>query len=235
MPSHPSDRPPLTPERIIDAAVAVADHGGVAAVSMRKVADRLGVEAMALYYHLPNKVAIVDGIVDAVFAEIDLPGADGDRRAELERHYWSMRRALSRHSWVLGLIESGDHVGPRRIRRHDAVLGILLGAGLSPGDAVLAVSVLDSYVSGFVLHEKQQRVSAPAEIGQAAADLAGELRDVDLPHLRAVAEALSAGPAPPHDLAFAHGLRVILDGLGFGQADGADADALPGEAGVDPA
>ncbi|GAA2038603.1 TetR/AcrR family transcriptional regulator C-terminal domain-containing protein [Agromyces tropicus] len=212
MPSRPTDRPPLTPQRIIDAAVEVADRGGVAAVSMRKVAEALDVEAMALYHHVPNKDAIVDGIVDAVFGEIDLPRPDLDWRAALESRGRSARRTLSRHSWVLGLIESHEHVGPHRLRQHDAALGVLLGAGFSPAEALVAVSVLDSYVSGFVLQEQQHGVSGPAETERAAAELAAELRGDDLPHLRAVAESVVTG-APSHDVVFSRGLRIVLDGL----------------------
>jgi AcrR family transcriptional regulator len=209
----PASREPLTPERIVRAAVATADRGGVAAVSMRKVAEALGVEAMALYHHVPNKDAILEAIVDAVFDEIELPGPGQAWRAAIERRCWSARSVLARHSWVLGLIESRDHVGPHRLRHHDAVLGVFIEAGFAPVDAVLAVSAVDSYVYGFVLQEQQQ-VAAPDETEQLADDLVKELSDADLPHLRAVALAVAAGPAPTHDDAFAHGLGVVLAGLG---------------------
>ncbi|MFC9917513.1 TetR/AcrR family transcriptional regulator C-terminal domain-containing protein [Agromyces binzhouensis] len=206
------ERRPLTPERIIAAAVSLADQGGVSGVSMRKVADSLGVEAMALYHHVPNKDAIVDAIVDSVFAEIEVARSDSDWRTDLERAGWSTRAAVARHSWVLGLIESRDHVGPHRLRRHDAVLGILLDAGCAPIESVLAVSALDSYVYGFVLQEKQQALAEPADVEQAARLLLDETAD-DVPNLRRVAAAVLAGSAPSQDEAFAHGLRVILDGL----------------------
>ncbi len=191
----------------------MADRGGVGAVSMRRVAEVLGVEAMALYHHLPNKNALLDGLIDAVFAEIDAPNAEDDWQTALHKRCASTRRALFRHSWVLGLIESRDHVGPNRLHHHNAVLGIVLGAGLSPVDAVLAVSVLDSYVYGFVLQEKQHQVSAPTDTQEAASQMVDQLPVGDLPHLRAVAEAVSAGFAPSYDDTFAYGLRIILDGL----------------------
>lgn len=212
MPAHSTRRPPLTRARIVEAAVAAADRGGVAAVSMRKVAETLDVEGMALYHHVANKDAILDAIVDAVFAEIEVP-AQADWRAALESRCWSARAALTRHSWVLGLIESRDHVGPHRLHHHDAVLGVLLGAGMSPVDAVLAVSVLDSFVYGFVLQEKQLRLPTPEDAQEAATELVAAMSADELPHLRTVAEAVSTGPAPSQDEAFAHGLGVILDGL----------------------
>lgn len=194
---------------------------------MRKVAQALGVEAMALYHHVAGKEALVEAVVDAVFAEMEPPEPQEDRRAGLERRCWSMRSALARHSWVLGLIESRDTVGPHRLRHHDAVLGSLLGGGLSAFDAVLAVSTLDSFVYGFVLQEQQQAAPADADgagdpsIDELAAALGEELEGATseedaaeaLPHLRAVALAVAAGPAPTHDEAFAHGLRIVLNGL----------------------
>lgn len=214
----PATRQPLSPERIVRAAVATADRGGVAAVSMRKVAEALGVEAMALYHHVSNKDAILEAIVDAVYDEIERPEPGRAWRTRIEQRCWSARRVLARHSWVLGLIESRDHVGPHRLRHHDAALGVFIEAGFPPVDAVLAVSTVDSYVYGFVLQEQQQ-VTAPDDTKQIADDLVKELSHEDLPHLRAVALAVAAGAAPTQDEAFAHGLNVVLAGLGSPSAE----------------
>ena len=148
MPRASTPHPPLSRERVIEAAVAVADERGVTAVSMRKVAERLGVEAMSLYHHVANKDAILDGIVDAVFDEIELPEPDLDWRTAMRRRATSARDALSRHSWALGLIESRRNAGPATLRHHDAVIGSLRAAGFSIADAVHAFSVIDSHVSG---------------------------------------------------------------------------------------
>lgn len=206
-------QPPLNRERIVKAAVLVADRGGVGAVSMRRVAEVLGVEAMALYHHLPNKNALMEELVDAVFAEIEAPDVGDDWRTALEGRCASMRRALCRHSWILGLIESRDHVGAHRLHHHNAVLGIAIDAGLSPVDAVLAVSVLDSYVYGFVLQEKQHKLSAPTEVQEMASQFVDRPPVGDLPYLRAVAEAASAASVPSHDETFTHGLRLIIASL----------------------
>lgn len=216
MPARPRSRPPLTRERIVAAGVAVADEGGTAALSMRRIAEALGVEAMALYHHVPHKAAILDAVVDAVFAEIELPVPGQAWRAALEARCWSAREVITRHGWVLTLLESRSHVGPARLRHHDAVLGVLLEAGFPAVSAVQAVSTIDSYVYGFVLQEQQQRIDGPQDTEQAASELLAALEAADLPHLRAVAEAASAGAVPSSDDTFSRGLRVVLDGLSPG-------------------
>jgi AcrR family transcriptional regulator len=213
VPTDRTRRQPLSPERVVDAAVSVADRGGVAAVSMRKVAEVLGVEAMALYHHVPNKEAILNRIVDAVFAEIDLPDPSQHWRQALAECSWSARKAIARHSWVLGLVESREHVGPARLRHIDAVLGVLLDAGFSAIEAVQATALLDGYVYGFVLQEQQQGIDVPADTELAASALLADPSSDDLPHLRVVAQAVAAGPAPSHDDTFDHGLQIILGGL----------------------
>lgn len=149
---------------MIAAAVAVADDRGVAAVSMRNVADRLGVEAMSLYHHVANKDAILDGIVDSVFDEIELPDPQLEWRVAMRQRATSARDALTRHSWALGLIESRHTPGPATLRHHNAVLGSLRGAGFSISGALHAVSVIDSYVYGFVLQSQQLPLGTPDEL-----------------------------------------------------------------------
>ncbi|GGC05959.1 TetR/AcrR family transcriptional regulator C-terminal domain-containing protein [Cellulomonas carbonis] len=209
---RPRPRTPLSRERVIAAAVTVADDHGVASVSMRKIAERLGVEAMSLYHHVPDKDAVVAGILDAVLEEIDLPEAGPDWRTAMRRRAISTRDALARHSWALGLIESRGSPGSATLRRHDAALGTLLSAGFAVDDAVHAVALLDSYVYGFVLQQLQLPVASPPEARRAAADLLGRLPD-DLPHLRAVAASRAAGDHPTADDEFRFGLDVILDAL----------------------
>lgn len=212
-----SRRTSLGAERIVAAAVSVADEEGVASVTMRRVAKELGVEAMSLYHHLPNKEAILNGIVDAVFAELgDAPeetGTGDDWRTALETRSWSLRRAISRHSWVLGLIESRHYVGLSRLRHDNAVLGVLLRGGFAPLEAVQAISILDSYVYGSVLQQQQQDLESSGGAEQAASGFLGELAAEEFPHLGAVARVVSAGGAPTHDEVFGRGLQLILDGL----------------------
>ncbi|MDT0167273.1 TetR/AcrR family transcriptional regulator [Actinotalea sp. AC32] len=209
---RPRPRTPLTRERVIAAAVAVADDHGVAAVSMRKVAERLGVEAMSLYHHVHDKDAVVAGILDAVFAEIDLPEPGADWHPAMRLRAISTRDVLARHSWALGLVESRRSPGPATLRHHDATLGTLLSTGFPPDDAVHAVSLLDSYVYGFVLQQLQLPVGSTQEAGRAAADLLTGLPD-DLPHLRTVAASRATGEHPTADDEFLFGLDVVLDAL----------------------
>ena len=124
-------RAPLSRERVLGAAVALADRGGIGALSMRKLAQELGVEAMSLYHHVANKDDILDGIVDVVFSEIELPSGDADWKAAMRQRAISAREALLRHPWATGLMESRSTPGPATLRHHDAVLGILRTAGFS--------------------------------------------------------------------------------------------------------
>jgi AcrR family transcriptional regulator len=198
---------------VIEAAVAVADEWGVTAVSMRKVAERLGVEAMSLYHHVANKDAILDGIVDAVFDEIELPEPGLDWRTAMRRRATSARDALSRHSWALGLIESRRNAGPATLRHHDAVIGSLRAAGFSIADAVHASSVIDSYVYGFALQEQQLPFETPEELENAASELVRRMPPDAYPHLREVAAVHAVPSGSTYADEFAFGLELILGGL----------------------
>lgn len=213
MPPASTPRPPLSRERVIAAAVAVADERGVTAVSMRKVAERLGVEAMSLYHHVANKDAILDGIVDAVFAEIELPEPDLDWRTAMRQRATSARDALSRHSWALALIESRPNAGPATLRHHDAVIGSLRAAGFSIADAVHAISVIDSYVYGFALQEQQLPFATPEELENAASELVRRIPTDAYPHLQEVAAAHTMQSGYTYADEFAFGLELILGSL----------------------
>src|ERR1700722_2498233 len=126
-------RTPLTRERILQAALAFADANGIESLSMRKLGEAVGVEAMSLYNHVPSKGDLLDGLIDLVFGEIELPdGANGWKAAMRERAI-SARAVLSRHRWAIGLMESRTTPGPATLRHHDAVLGLLREAGFPLG------------------------------------------------------------------------------------------------------
>jgi AcrR family transcriptional regulator len=197
---------------VLAAAVRVADRGGVAAITMRRVAQELGVEAMSLYHHVPNKDAILDGVVDVVFAAIELPSAEGgDWRDAIRVRASSARAVLSRHSWALGLVDSRRNPGPVTLRHHDAVLGVLREAGFTLPMAVHAVSLVDSYVGGFVLQEANLPMSTPDD--DVAGGLLERLPAGELPYLREVI--VDFGLRPGYDLSseFSYGLDLILDAL----------------------
>jgi len=197
---------------VLAAAVRVADRGGVAAITMRRVAQELGVEAMSLYHHVPNKDAILDGVVDVVFAAIELPSAEGgDWRDAIRVRASSARAVLSRHSWALGLVDSRRNPGPVTLRHHDAVLGVLREAGFTLPMAVHAVSLVDSYVGGFVLQEANLPMSTPDD--DVAGGLLERLPAGELPYLREVIVDFALRPGYDLSSEFSYGLDLILDAL----------------------
>ncbi|MEV0338501.1 TetR/AcrR family transcriptional regulator [Nocardia sp. NPDC050713] len=207
-------RQPLSRDRVLDAAIRVADRGGAEAISMRRVAQELGVEAMSLYNHVPNKEALLDGVVDAVFAAIELPTVDCDEwRDAIRARSRSARAVLSRHSWALGLIDSRRNPGPATLRHHNAVLGVLREAGFSLPMAAHAVSLIDSYVSGYVLQEANLPMTTPADIEEVAGNLLEHLPTRELPYLTEMIVDHALRPGYDHTSEFGYGLELILDAL----------------------
>jgi AcrR family transcriptional regulator len=150
-----TQRRPLTRERVLRAALELADAGGFESLSMRKVAGALGVEAMSLYHHVANKEDLLDGLVDIVFAEIDVPApGETDWKTAMRGRALSVRAVLNRHRWAVGLMESRMNPGPANLRNHNAVMGCLREAGFSFRAAVHAYSVMDAYIYGFALQER---------------------------------------------------------------------------------
>ena len=146
-------RAPLTRQRALIAAIALADAGGIAALTMRKLAQALDVEAMSLYHHVANKDDILDGMIDLVFAEIVLPAGDIDWTTAMRQRARSLRATLVSHPWAIGIMESRSAPGPATLRHHDAVIGCCRRAGFSVEMSAHAFSLLDSYIYGFVLQE----------------------------------------------------------------------------------
>ena len=207
-------RQPLSRDRVLDAAIRVADRGGVEAITMRRVAQELGVEAMSLYNHVPNKDAILDGVVDAVFAAIELPAAGGvDWREAIRARARSARSVLAQHSWALGLMDSRRNPGSATLRHHDAVLGVLRRAGFSLPMAAHAVSLIDSYVGGFVLQEANLPVSVPAVVEEVAGGILANLPADELPYLTEMIVDHALRPGYDYSGEFGFGLDLILDAL----------------------
>ncbi len=204
-------RPPLSTQRVIDAASRVADAAGLAGVSMRSVGRELDVEAMSLYHHVASKDALLDGLTDWVFEHIVTPSTTAPWRPEMEARARSARTVLAAHPWGLGLIESRRSPGPATLRHHDAVLGCLRNAGFSVALAAHAFSVLDAYVFGFVLTE----VNLPFEPGESAEDFVADLGVVlaDHPHLAEMVAEQVVGRDYQYGDEFDYGLELILDGL----------------------
>jgi AcrR family transcriptional regulator len=148
-----TQRQPLSPERVLQGAVDLADEIGVEALTIRKLADRLGVGPMTIYHHVPGKEQIIDGMVDIVFSEIDLPPAELDWKQGMRLRCMSARSALNRHWWAAPLMETRTSPGPASITHHDAVIGCLRRGGLSLQMTAHAYAVLDSFIYGFAVQE----------------------------------------------------------------------------------
>src|SRR5918998_800153 len=146
-------RAPLSRERVLETAVAFADRHGLEALSMRRLADELGAGAMSLYYYVPNKERLIDGMVDIVFGEIEPPSLELDWKTAMRRRALSTRAALNRHRWAVGLME-GRNAGPAGLRVREAILGCLREAGFSIEMTMQAYSVQDAYIYGFALQER---------------------------------------------------------------------------------
>jgi AcrR family transcriptional regulator len=206
-------REPLSRDRVLSAALAVADDGGLDRLTIRSLAERLGAKPMSLYHYVANKDAILDGLVDLVFAEIELPDPTGDWRAELTRRARSAREVLGRHPWSIALLESRATPGPATLRYHDANLGTLRAGGFTIPQAGHAYAVLDAFVYGFAVQE----ASLPFEGPDSAVDVAGPIMELmgagEYPHL--VEFAVQHAMLPGYDFGdeFEFGLELIFDGL----------------------
>jgi AcrR family transcriptional regulator len=208
-----AQRAPLNRDRVLRAAVAFADEEGMSSLSMRKLGDALGVEAMSLYNHVTNKTDLLDGMIDIVFGEIDLPAGEGDWRADMRQRAMSARQVLRRHPWAIGLMESRTSPGPATLRHHDAVLGSLRRAGFSLELAGHAYSLLDSYIYGFALQEASLPFGTGEEAAQVAQDIFGRFEAGQYPYLTEFAVARVVQPGYEYANEFETGLDLILNAL----------------------
>ena len=206
-------RAPLTKESVLQAALKLADQGGLEALSMRKLGQALGVEAMALYYHFANKERVLDGIVDLVFGEIELPQAGADWKSAMRRRAISVRDALLRHRWAIGLMESRTNPGPANLRHHDAVIGCLRAAGFDMAAAATAYSLLDSYIYGFAMTKMNLPFDDTSDIAEMAESMLEPFPVGEYPNLAAFITEHAMQPGYDYADEFEVGLDVILDGL----------------------
>ena len=203
----------LTRDRVLDAAVTLADKGGTDALTMRKLGQALGFEAMSLYNHVASKDDLLDGLVDIVFREIDLDCDGRDWRIAMRKRAISAREVLARHRWAIGLMESRTHPGPANLRHHDAVLRCLREAGFSLPMAAHAYSALDSYIYGFALSQ----ASLPFDTGEQAVDMVEmflrQFPAEQFPHLFEMGSQHVMKPGYDYAKEFEFGLDLILEGL----------------------
>jgi AcrR family transcriptional regulator len=207
-------RAPLDREQVLRAAVGLADESGIGSLTMRRLGQALGVEAMSLYNHVANKDDLLDGMVDVVFAEVDLPAADeADWRAAMRRRAVSARAALARHPWAIALLDSRSSPGPATLRHHEAVLGCLRRGGFSVELTAHAFSALDSYIYGFVLQEASLPFDTAEEAAERAQGLLATLPGDEYPHLTEMAVDLVLRPGYDYSAEFGFGLDLLLDAL----------------------
>jgi len=209
------ERTPLSRDRVLHTAVAIADAGGLGSLTIRSLAGDLGVKPMSVYHHVANKEAILDGIVDLVFAEIELPPGAGAWRAEMHARASSARTVLRRHPWAIALMESRANPGPATLRHHDAVLGSLRAGGLSVELAGHAYALIDSYVYGFALQEAGLPFSSDsgAEVAEMAEPMMSQFPEGAYPHLVELVTDYVLQPGYAFGNEFDFGLTLILDGL----------------------
>lgn len=207
------ERPRLSRERVLLGAMAVADAGGIDALTIRSLARSLGVKPMSVYYYVANKDEILDGIVDLVFSEIEVPAADGDWRSEIRRRAESARKALRTHPWAIGLMESRTSPGPATLRHHDAVIATLRGAGFSQALTAHAYALLDSYIYGFALQEAGLPFEGTDTVADVAEPIMEQFTTGEYPHLVEMATTYYLRPGYNFGDEFAWGLDLICDGL----------------------
>ena len=210
---RPEPRAPLNRERVLRAAVVLADEAGLESLTMRELGLRLGVEAMSLYNHVANKDDILDGMVDLVVGDIDLPADTVDWKEAMRRRAVSAQAVFSRHPWASALIDSRESSGPERLRYFEWVIGTLRRAGFSVELAAHAFSVLDSYIYGFGRQQFNMAAGSGGEPEEMAEAFLRAIPADEYPYLRemVVEYAMGSGLRRQADLEF--GLGLILDGL----------------------
>ena len=205
-------RDTLNRERVVRAAMDLADERGIESLTMRELGRRLGVEAASLYNHVAGKDDLLDGMADLVVAEIDLPSYGVDWKEAMRRRAVSAREVFSRHPWAAGLIDSRGPSGPCSLSYVDRVLGTLLQAGFSPGIAANAFLALDSYIYGFERQWSSLSLGAAVDTTEAAEEVLAAIPQGAYPSLARVATDYAAKPYGDAAV-FDFGLELILDGL----------------------
>lgn len=206
------DKPALTRERIVAAAVEIADEHGLESLSMRRLGQAVGVEAMSLYNHVADKDDLLDGIVDQVVSEIDAPQPGTPWRDGMEKRAVSARAMFARHPWAVGLMETRVHPGPATLAYYEAVIRCLREDGFSIAAAASAFSLIDSYVYGFALQQSKMPVQTSEQIQEVADNL---LEGMDLKALPFFVELVSEHVMQPgydYEREFQIGLDVVIEG-----------------------
>lgn len=209
--SNSPSLPPLSRERILHTALRLADEGGLEALSMRKVAQELGVKAMSLYNHVANKDDMIDGIMDMVISEIELPRFDLDWKTAMRQRALSAHEVLLTHPWAAMAIMSRINVGTAMLRYVDTTIGCLREAGFSWEMADHAWNAIDSHIYGFTLQELNFPVEATA-YAETAESFISYIPPDQYPYMHQLSLYIIDGRYDGlHDFEF--GLDFILEGL----------------------
>nr|WP_104165553.1 TetR/AcrR family transcriptional regulator C-terminal domain-containing protein [Cryobacterium sp. N22] len=208
-----SSRGRLSRDKVLSTAIALADNGGIESLTMRRLGDELGVEAMSLYNHVANKEDLLNAMVDAVFSEIELPSHSEGWKSAMRKRSVSFRAALSRHPWATGLTDSGTNPGPATLRHHDRVIGTFRNAGFSVAMAAHAFAALDSYIYGFAMQEKSLPFTTEEETAAMAQIMLAQLPANEYPYLAELTADHVLRPGYNYGNEFPLGLDLILDGL----------------------
>ena len=203
----------LSKQRVVVEAVRLADREGVDGLSMRRLAGALGAGAMSLYHYVASKDELLDGMIDIVFTEIELPSEGTDWQSAMRREAESTRQVLARHPWAIGLMESRTTPGPANLRHREAVTACLRRAGFSVITATHANWLINSYVYGYAL----QAATLPFDTADELADMTEEvylpqLPPDEFPYLNeSAAELVAVGYDPTEEFIF--GLDLVLAAL----------------------
>jgi AcrR family transcriptional regulator len=200
-------------ERVLSTAIALADAAGIESLTMRRLGEALGVEAMSLYNHVANKEDLLNAMVDAVFSEIELPSHSDDWKTAMRKRSVSFRDTLSRHPWATALKDSGTNPGPATLRHHDRVIGTLRNAGFSIAMTAHAFSALDSYIYGFAMQEKSLPFHTEEETAAMAHLMLAQLPVNEYPYLAELTADHVLQPGYSYADEFPLGLDLLLDGL----------------------
>ena len=211
--SAPAPRVRINRERVLRAAIELADGGGIEALTMRKLGESLGVEAMSVYNHVANKEDLLNGMVDAVFAEIELPSHSDEWREAIRKRSISFHDALARHPWASGLRDSGTQPGIATLRHNDRVLGTFRNAGFPLALTAHAISVVDSYIYGFALQERSLPFHSEEETAAMATAMLTQLSASDYPYLAELVIGHVMVPGYNYGHEFTVGLDLVLGAL----------------------
>jgi AcrR family transcriptional regulator len=203
----------LNRDRVIAAAIALADTAGMDGLSMRRLGEVLGVEAMSIYNHVANKDDLINGMADAVFGEIELPSHSDDWKTAIRTRSASFRDVLVRHPWATTVRDSGTNPGPATLRHHDRVIGTFRNGGFTVAQAAHAFSAIDSYIYGFAMQEKSLPFTTPEETAAMAEIMLAQLPRSEYPYLAELTADHVLKPGYFYGDEFLIGLDLMLDGL----------------------